>query len=88
MWPTSEAGPGPAAGQLVSNWGSEWLEAQAGGGSYWLSSWQAVPHQETLPAGVYDKLLITITGSVNANASKSVWTSERLCGRVNRSTFS
>uniref|UniRef100_H2TDZ2 Galectin n=1 Tax=Takifugu rubripes TaxID=31033 RepID=H2TDZ2_TAKRU len=31
---------------------------------------EAVPYQETLPSGVFDKLLITITGTIKMNANK------------------
>uniref|UniRef100_A0A3Q2CJJ3 Galectin n=1 Tax=Cyprinodon variegatus TaxID=28743 RepID=A0A3Q2CJJ3_CYPVA len=65
-WPGGQPASNPAwpGGQPASN--PTWPGGPSGGNSMW----PVVPYDELLPHGVYDKLLITITGTVKPNADK------------------
>ncbi|XP_071354744.1 galectin-3b isoform X2 [Trachinotus anak] len=56
-WPSPSPGPGPGPGP---------------GPTHPTAPQQslAVPYQQNLPSGIYDKLLITITGTIKPNADK------------------
>ncbi|XP_022621831.1 galectin-3-like [Seriola dumerili] len=54
-WPSPSPGPGPGPGPTHPTAPQQNL---------------AVPYQQNLPSGVYDKLLITIAGTVKPNADK------------------
>ncbi|XP_072221937.1 galectin-3b [Leuresthes tenuis] len=54
-WPNPGPGPGPGPGPTIPAISQHSL---------------VVPHKQTLPNGIYDKLLITITGTIKPNADK------------------
>ncbi|XP_056867519.1 galectin-3b [Takifugu flavidus] len=66
VWPSPTGPTGPTGPTAPT--GPVWPGPAAGPGP--TTGHLAVPYQETLPSGVFDKLLITITGTIKMNANK------------------